>query len=90
MSAKMKRRRRHDRLKRIRTERRENALFFANGTFPASAQSCAVCSCGARAFTRDRHDNLDDFDLTHSECGWSSEDYDGWQDVPDDATGLAA
>lgn len=68
MSAKMKRRQRHARLKRIRTERRENALFFARGTFPASARCFAVCPCGARAFSRDPHDTLDDFDAAHAYC----------------------
>lgn len=66
----MKRRRRHDRRKRILTHRRENALFFARGTFPASAVSCAMCSCGARAFSRDRHDHvfIDEFDAAHAYC----------------------
>lgn len=64
----MKRRRRQDRLKRIRAERRELGLFFARGVFPASARSFAVCSCGARAFSRDPHDTLDDFDNAHSYC----------------------
>lgn len=68
MSAKMKRRRRHARLKRIRTERREISLFFGRGTFPASAHSCAICSCGARAFSRDPHDLLDDFQNAHAYC----------------------
>lgn len=64
----MKRRRRHARLKRIRAERRELALFFAHGTFPASARCCAVCSCGSRAFSRDPHDTLEDFDVAHAYC----------------------
>ncbi|MCC2031801.1 hypothetical protein [Microbacterium allomyrinae] len=69
MSAKMTRRRRHDRRKRILTQRREDALFFARGTFPASATSFTMCSCGARAFARGRDDSfLDDFDAAHAYC----------------------
>lgn len=64
----MKRRRRHDRRKRILTERREDALFFARGTFPASARSCAMCPCGARAFSRVGGGDLDDFDQAHAYC----------------------
>lgn len=63
----MKRRRRHDRRKRVLTERREDARFYGRGTFPASATSCAVCSCGARAFARDGAD-LDDFNNAHAYC----------------------
>lgn len=72
MSAKMRRRQRHNRLKRNATERRELAVFFARGTFPRSAVCCAVCSCGARAFSRDPHDMLEDFDAAHAYC---DEDY---------------
>lgn len=70
MSAKMRRRRRHDRRKRILTHRREDGLFFARGTFPASAWSCAMCSCGARAFSRDRNDHrfVDEFYDAHAYC----------------------
>ena len=68
MSAKMKRRRRHDRRKRILTERREDALFFSRGVFPASARSFSTCSCGALAFSRDEGDALDDFYEAHSYC----------------------
>lgn len=68
MSAKMKRRRRHDRLKRVRTHRREDRLFFTRGTFPASARCCAVCSCGARAFSRVGGGDLDDFYGAHAYC----------------------
>jgi hypothetical protein len=68
MSAKMKRRRRHARRKRILTYRRENALFFARGTIPASARSFAQCSCGSRAFSRDVADSLDDFLDAHAHC----------------------
>lgn len=68
MTAKMKRRIRHNRLKRVRTHRRENGLFFAHGTFPASARSCSICSCGARAFSRDGVDDLDDFHHAHEYC----------------------
>lgn len=67
MSAKMQRRRRHDRRKRILTHRREDALFFARGTFPASSKAFAMCSCGARAFSRDG--DLGDFDERHAYCG---------------------
>jgi len=68
MTAKMRRRRRHDRAKRILIQRRENALFFARGTIPASALAVSVCSCGASAFSRDAHDGLDDFDDAHAYC----------------------
>jgi hypothetical protein len=68
MSAKMKRRRRHDRLKRILTHRREDMLFFAHGTFPASARSFSVCSCGSRAFSRDGRNDLQDWDEAHAYC----------------------
>lgn len=69
MTAKMRRRRRHDRRKRILVERREEALFFAHGTFPASAVSRAVCSCGARAFSRGGEDRFhEEFDEQHSYC----------------------
>lgn len=72
MSAKMKRRRRHDRRKRILTQRREDALFFGRGVFPASAVACAVCHCGARAFSRDAHDDLADFNDAHSYCEYAA------------------
>lgn len=68
MSAKMKRRRRHARRKRILTYRREDALFFARGTFPASARSFSQCSCGSRAFSRESPDDLDDFREAHAYC----------------------
>ncbi len=69
MSAKMKRRRRHDRRKRVLIQRREDALFFAHGTFPASAVAGAACPCGARAFSRGGEpDFQDDFYDMHSYC----------------------
>lgn len=69
MSAKMRRRRRHDRRKRVLAERREDALFFARGTFPASAHAIAVCSCGARAFSRGHDDRFhEDFYDRHAYC----------------------
>lgn len=68
MSAKMKRRRRHDRRKRVLVQRREDAQFFALGTVPKSARAFAQCCCGARAFSRDAHDTLEDFDEAHSYC----------------------
>lgn len=68
MSAKMKRRRRHDRRKRILTERREISLFFGRRVFPASARACATCPCGSMAFSRDPHDNLSDFMEAHAYC----------------------
>lgn len=69
MTAKMRRRRRHDRRKSILTRRREDALFFAHGTFPASAVSLAVCSCGARAFSRGGEGRFrEEFDEQHSYC----------------------
>ena len=71
----MKRRRRHDRRKRIATERREDALFFARGTFPASARSFAMCSCGARAFSRLGGDDLSDFDAAHDYCDSAAADW---------------
>lgn len=76
MSAKMRRRRRHVRRKRIlaeRREHREDLLFFATGRFPASATSVAVCSCGARAFARRGDAGFqDDFYGQHAYC----EEYD--------------
>lgn len=69
VSEKMRRRRRHDRRKRVLAHRREDALFFARGTFPASATSFAMCSCGARAFSRDSGGRLvDDFYDAHAYC----------------------
>jgi hypothetical protein len=69
MSAKMKRRRRHDRLKRIMTHRRENALFFHRGLLPASARSWAQCPCGARAFSRgEDYHFIDEFHDAHAYC----------------------
>lgn len=66
----MQRRRRHDRRKRILARRREDALFFGRGTFPASACSISMCSCGARMFTRDPRDfdALADFEQAHAYC----------------------
>lgn len=65
----MRRRRRHDRRKRVLTHRREDALFFARGTFPASARAMSVCVCGARAFSRDAHGSfLDEFNDQHGYC----------------------
>ncbi|MCA0379790.1 MAG: hypothetical protein LCH36_10215 [Actinobacteria bacterium] len=74
MSAKMKRRRRHDRRKLILTHRRENALFFARGTIPASADRYTSCGCGAAAFSRGSDpDFFTDFSDQHSYCegNWS-------------------
>lgn len=71
MSAKMKRRRRQARHKRAlvaRRHRAEDRRFFKDGTFPASACSFAVCSCGARAYSRDPHDWLGDFAEDHAYC----------------------
>lgn len=71
MSAKMKRRRRQARHKRAlvtRRHRAEDRRFFEDGTIPASARIAALCSCGARAFSRDPHDDLDDFDQAHAYC----------------------
>ena len=67
----MKRRRRHDRLKGIRTARRhhrEDMLFFARGTIPASARAVVTCPCGARAFSRAGGGDLDDFCEAHAYC----------------------
>lgn len=64
----MKRRRRHDRLKQIRTARREDMLFFARGTIPASARAVVTCPCGARAFSRAGDGDLDDFYEAHAYC----------------------
>lgn len=72
MSAKMKRRRRHDRLKRVLLERRyhrEDVIFFETGRFPASIVSACVCSCGARAFSRTAHDRTtEEFYAAHAYC----------------------
>lgn len=67
----MKRRRRHDRLKRVSVDRRQHAedmLFFERGTIPASARSVCICPCGARAFSRVGGGDLDDFYESHSYC----------------------
>lgn len=69
MSPKMKRRNRHNRLKRIHTQRRENSMFYAHGDIPASAVMVATCTCGSTAFSRtldpDFHTN---FDFAHAYC----------------------
>lgn len=84
MSAKMKRRRRQARLKRAlvaRRHRAEDQRFFKDGTIPASAKIVALCSCGARAFSRDRHDDLDDFDEAHAYCDEVADDeHTDWSD----------
>ncbi|MDP3209774.1 MAG: hypothetical protein Q8M65_11540 [Rhodoglobus sp.] len=68
MSSRMKQRQARDRKKRTLAHQRENGLFFAHGTFPASARTATQCRCGARAFSRDAHDNLDDFREAHEYC----------------------
>lgn len=69
MSAKMRRRRRHDRRKRILTQRAEDRTFFATGRFPASATSFATCFCGTRAFTRGDDSRFrEEFHDQHSFC----------------------
>lgn len=69
MSAKMKRRRRHDRRKRIMTYRLENALFWARGTIPASAVAFASCSCGGSSFSRVVDPEFHaDFEARHGYC----------------------
>ena len=68
MSAKMMRRRRHDRRKRILTHRREDALFFSRGEVPASATAFAGCCCGSRAFSRESWRGLEDWDEAHAYC----------------------
>ena len=84
MSAKMKRRRRQARHKRVLMERRhraEDRRFFEDGTFPASANIIAVCSCGARAFSRNPHDHLDEFAEAHAYCDEVGDDeYTDWSD----------
>lgn len=69
MSPKMKRRNRRNRLNRIRTNRRENSMFYAHGYIPASAVMVATCTCGSTAFSRtmdpDFHTN---FDFAHAYC----------------------
>lgn len=69
MSPKMKRRNRHNRLKRIRTHRRENSMFYAHGDIPASAVMVATCTCGSTAFSRTMDpDFYHDFELAHAYC----------------------
>lgn len=71
MSAKMKRRRRHDRAKQAVTNRRhhsEDIAFFNTGRIPASARAVAMCPCGARAFSRSGRGDLDDFNDAHAYC----------------------
>lgn len=67
MTTKMARRRRHDRRKRTALRRREDGLFYAHGTIPATATAVSICSCGARAFARGGVD-LDDFHESHDWC----------------------
>ena len=71
MSAKLRARRAHARHKARQTDRREMGLFFGRGQFPRDAVACMVCTCGARAYTKDLGDFefMEDFDLAHSECG---------------------
>lgn len=65
----MKRRKRHDRRKRILTLRRENALFSAHGTIPASASRYASCVCGAAAFSRGNDPDFHaEFHEQHTYC----------------------
>ena len=68
----MKLRQCHDRLKRVMLERRyrrEDAIFFETGRFPASIVSACVCSCGARAFSRTAHDgSAEEFYDAHAYC----------------------
>lgn len=65
----MRRRRRRDRRKRVLTQRREDMVFFATGRIPASARSVAICSCGARAFSRGGEDGFqDEFYDSHAYC----------------------
>lgn len=71
MSAKMKRRRRQDRVKRVRTNLRhhgEDMAFFETGRIPSSAWSVVMCPCGARAFSRSGYGDLDDFNAAHAYC----------------------
>lgn len=50
------------------THRREDAEFYAHGAIPASSTAVALCSCGARAFTRDESGDLGDFEDAHAYC----------------------
>lgn len=69
MSVKMQRRRRQQRLKQVRRIRREDALFFGRGVFPASARAFASCVCGAQAFSRSAADLLiEEFYDRHAYC----------------------
>ena len=69
MSAKMKRRKRHDRRKRILTHRTEDRMFFSRGTIPASASRYASCVCGSAAFSRREDPDFHaDFHDAHTYC----------------------
>lgn len=69
MSPKMKRRNRHNRLKRINTQRHENNQFYTNGEIPTSAVMVATCTCGRTAFSRTLDpDFYTDFDYAHAYC----------------------
>lgn len=69
MSPKMKRRNRHNRLKRARTHRLENSMFYTHGEIPASAVMVATCTCGSTAFSRTLDpDFYTEFDFVHAYC----------------------
>jgi hypothetical protein len=48
--------------------RHEDRRFFEHGTIPPSATAAALCSCGARAFSREEHADFSDFDAAHAIC----------------------
>jgi hypothetical protein len=48
--------------------RHEDRRFYEHGTIPPSALAASLCSCGARAFTRDPDDMLSDFADAHAYC----------------------
>jgi hypothetical protein len=57
------------RTKAIRNRHRvEDSAFYRDGAVPPSATAAAICSCGARSFTRDPDGDLSDFAQAHDSC----------------------
>jgi hypothetical protein len=48
--------------------RHEDRRFYEHGTIPPSATAVSLCSCGARAFSREEHADMSDFDAMHAYC----------------------
>lgn len=50
------------------THRHEDRRFYEHGTIPPSATAVSLCSCGGRAFSREEHADMSDFDAMHEYC----------------------